>query len=80
MMILPKSKRSGKKEKVDFLGTLTFVLGLGFLALAVNELSSLGWGSPTVISYFALSVVFLTAFVFTEIKVEHPLIDLKLFK
>jgi MFS family permease len=40
----------------------------------------LGWGSTTIIVYFINALILLTAFVITELNVEHPMIDLTLFK
>ena len=80
LLILPKSESSGKKEKIDFFGILTFSPGLACMVLALNKGEKLGWTSNTILAYFALAAVLLTAFVITELKVEHPMIDLKLFK
>ncbi|MDA8085602.1 MAG: MFS transporter [Nitrospiraceae bacterium] len=80
LLILPKSEKSQKKEKIDFVGILTFSPGLAFMVLALNKGEKLGWTSHTILGYLALAFVLLTAFIITELKVEHPMIDLKLFK
>ncbi|RZV39653.1 MAG: DHA2 family efflux MFS transporter permease subunit [Candidatus Acidulodesulfobacterium acidiphilum] len=81
LFILPSSKANmKKKEKIDYFGISFFAAGLAFLVLAVNEGTKLGWSSPIIITYFVIAAVFLPLFVYTEIKVEHPMIDLKLFK
>lgn len=77
---LPAATPSAKREKVDYIGTVFFALGLGFLVLAVNEGEGLGWFSPMIITYFALAAVLLVVFIVTELRVEHPMIDLSLFK
>ena len=80
--ILPSSKANikKKKEKIDYFGISFFAIGLAFLVLAVNEGAKLGWTSPVILAYFLIAILFLPLFIYTEFKVEHPMIDLKLFK
>lgn len=80
MYILPASKKNGKKEKIDYLGISFFAAGLAFLVLGVNQGNHFGWTSPIIIGFFIASFILLPLFVYTELKVEHPMIDLKLFK
>ncbi len=77
---LPAAERSGKREKIDYLGTTLFATGLAFLVLAVNEGEHIGWTAPIILTYFILGAVLLAAFLVTETRVEHPMIDLTLFK
>lgn len=80
LLILPRNPVSAKKEKVDYLGTALFAAGLAALVLAFNNVEKLGWNSTTVIGYFVAAAVLLPLFIVVELKVESPLIDLKLFK
>ena len=80
LFILPPNQKVVKKEKVDYLGTVLFASGLAFIVLAFNEGVKLGWDSHTIMMYFASGIALLTLFIVTELKVEYPLIDLKLFK
>ncbi|HKI81402.1 MAG TPA: DHA2 family efflux MFS transporter permease subunit, partial [Pseudodesulfovibrio sp.] len=80
LFILPTQELSAKKEKIDYLGTVLFATGLTFIILAFNKGVQLGWGSYTILGYFVAGIVLMTLFVVTELKVEHPLIDLSLFK
>ncbi len=80
LFILPPNHKVEKKEKVDYLGTVFFASGLAFIVLAFNEAVKLGWESHTIITYFISGIMLLSMFVATELKVQHPLIDLKLFK
>ncbi len=80
LFILPPNQKVEKKEKVDYLGTVFFASGLSFIVLAFNEGVKLGWGSHTIMMYFLSGVVLLTLFIITELRVEYPLIDLKLFR
>ncbi|MCL5023775.1 MAG: MFS transporter [Nitrospirae bacterium] len=80
LLILPPNQKVAKKESIDYLGTIFFASGLAFLVLVFNEGVKLGWGSNTIIVYSLHACILLGLFVFTELRVEHPLIDLKLFK
>ncbi len=80
LFILPPDQKVEKKERMDYLGTVFFASGLAFLVLAFNEGVKLGWTSNTIVTYFLSSIVLLALFIITELRVEHPLIDLKLFK
>jgi EmrB/QacA subfamily drug resistance transporter len=80
LYILPPNEKNERKESIDYLGTIFFASGLAFLVLGFNEVVTLGWGSYTIIVYFIHACVLLGLFVLTELRVAHPLIDLKLFK
>lgn len=80
LFILPRSTRAATRERVDYLGAALFAAGLAFLVLGLNEGGKLGWGSPRIVGYLAAAGVLLVAMIVTELKVEHPLIDLRLFR
>ncbi len=80
MFILPPNQKTERKEKIDYLGTVLFASGLAFIVLAFNEGVKLGWGSHTILMYFVSGFILMSLFVITELKVEFPLIDLKLFR
>ncbi len=80
LYILPPNPKREEKESIDYLGTIFFATGLAFLVLTFNEVVSLGWGSYTIIVYFIHACILLGLFVLTELRVRHPLIDLKLFR
>ena len=80
LLVLPRSPKPTTRERVDYLGAGLFAAGLAFLVLALNEGGKLGWGSPRILAYFAAAGVLLAGMFVTELKVEHPLIDLRLFR
>jgi EmrB/QacA subfamily drug resistance transporter len=80
LFILPRNAKSEKKERVDYLGAALFAAGLACLVLAFNEGAKLGWASRAIAVYLVAASVLLAALVVTELKVEHPLIDLRLFR
>jgi EmrB/QacA subfamily drug resistance transporter len=79
-VILPTDERSQAKESFDFVGALTFTVGMIFLLLAINNGESWGWTSAPVLSGLSFGVILLAVFIFTETRVSHPLIDLSLFR
>ena len=67
-------------RRFDVLGAVLTVLGVGGLAFAIIEAQSQGWGSPPIITAAALAVLALVAFVVWELRVDDPLVDVRLFR
>ena len=67
-------------RRVDWPGIATITTGLGALVLALVEGNSWGWGSPEVLSLFAVSVVSLAAFVWVERRFPAPMVDFAFFR
>ncbi len=80
LFMLPPDRKTKEEKKIDYFGAAFFASGLALILLAFNKGMRLGWGSGTVITYFLSGIVLLTFFIVAELKVERPLIDLKLFK
>lgn len=72
--------------KLDWAGTVTFGLGLTVLLLGITYgiqpygNSPTGWGSPAVLGSIGVGLLLLVAFCFIELKVESPMVDMRLFK
>lgn len=66
--------------KVDYLGAGIFLLGLSSLLFAVLSGSEYGWSSPFIVGMFAVSIVLLTVFFIIELRIDEPIIPLKLYK
>lgn len=66
--------------RLDVAGLLLAAAGLGALMAGVSEGSVLGWDSPLVLAVVIVGAVLLVALVFTELRVEKPLIDMRLFR
>lgn len=64
----------------DWLGSLTFTLGLGSLLLGISLLAFPLLGTTAVYALFALAVVGLGSFFFVERRVTQPMLDLRLFR
>jgi EmrB/QacA subfamily drug resistance transporter len=68
------------KGKFDILGFFFSVIGFGSLLYGFNEVSANGWGSTKVESFLFAGVLCLIILVIVELKVKHPMIQLKVFK
>jgi len=72
--------------KLDWAGTVTFGLGLTVLLLGITYgiqpygNSPTGWGSPAVLGSIGIGLLLLAVFCFIELKVESPMVDMRLFK
>ena len=78
-LILPKTKRP-RYVALDTLGLLSMVGFLVPLLLALIEGRHEGWDSRYIQSLFGIAIVCGVAFVITELRLPHPLVDLRLFK
>lgn len=70
----------GKAERFDILGFATAATGLVSLLLAFSEGPDWGWTSYRIMGLLALGVLSLALFVAIELEVDHPLLDLTVFK
>jgi predicted MFS family arabinose efflux permease len=69
-----------KSQRFDVLGFLTIAGGLFALLLALSEGQDWGWTGYRVISLLGAAVILLALFVIIELEVEHPLLDVRVFK
>ena len=73
-------------QKIDWLGNVTFALGLTIFLLGITYGiepyggSPMGWGNPLVIGAILLGIVLLASFVWIELHVDDPMFRLDLFK
>ena len=79
---------NGKRANatIDWWGNITFALGLTSILIAMvygiqpYGSSSMGWLAPKVLFGFGLGIIFLIIFFVIELKTEHPMFNLRLFK
>jgi len=67
------------KEPFDLAGAALAAFALTSLLVGFSEIDRRGIASPLVIGAFALSVICGIAFVVVERRLEHPMVDLRLF-
>jgi MFS family permease len=77
---VPESRDESMSRKLDWLGTILTVIGLGGLVFGLIQAGSFGLGNPLVLVALAIGIVALVAFVFVEARVESPLVPLQLFR
>ena len=74
------------RQRIDWLGNLTFAAGLTILLLGITSgiepynSSPVGWSNPLVLGAIALGVALLIAFVFIELHVPDPMFRIELFR
>jgi len=78
-LVLPTSK-DPTAPRLDPLGAVLSILGFGALLWAVIEGPSAGWTSAEVLTGFASAVALLGAFVGWELRTDHPMLDVRLFR
>ncbi len=65
--------------RFDSLGAILSALAIGAMVLTINNPLDRSWQSPVVLASAAVTVVLLAAFIRTELRVERPMLDLRLF-
>lgn len=75
-VMLPPS-RSPEEGPLDLVGAVLSLLALGGVVYAVIEGPSQGWTDATVVTAFVIGVVATVLFVFWELRIEHPLFDIR---
>ncbi|HZL63822.1 MAG TPA: MFS transporter [Thermoleophilia bacterium] len=74
------------KARIDWLGNVTFAVGLLMLLVGVTYgikpygTSNMGWGSPFVLVMSGGGVLMLALFAYIELHVADPMFELRLFK
>ncbi len=66
--------------RLDPLGAVLSIVGLGSLLFGIIEGPDKGWSSPEVTLAFGVGVVGLTAFILWEKHTDHPMLDMSFFK
>ena len=67
-------------QRFDYLGAATLFVSLLALMMALTLGQRVGFGTPGILALFAAWLISLAAFVTIELKSQHPMIDLSLFK
>ena len=69
-----------RQETFDFVGAGLFTTGLVALLIALNQGHAWGWTSALTLGPIVISAALLVAFVRLELRREHPMLDLTLFR
>ncbi|ODR11954.1 MFS transporter [Mycobacterium shimoidei] len=74
------------RAKVDWVGTVMFGFGLTALLTGItysiqpHGVSSTGWTNPWVLGPLVFGVLVIAAFCVVELRVTHPMLDIRLFR
>ena len=77
--LVPKS-RDPEQAKLDPMGALLSIIGISSLVYGLIEAPESGWGSGSTLTAFAIAAVVLALFVFWELRVEEPMLDMHFFR
>lgn len=79
VFLLPKFEKL-EVEKLDVGGAITAVIMLFSLLLALSKGSDWGWTSGKTIALLLISLTSLVIFLFLELRLKNPLLNLRVFK
>jgi EmrB/QacA subfamily drug resistance transporter len=79
-LILRELAGSSDDRSFDYLGTITFLLGLTGLVFGISKGGIEGWHGPLVFGGLAAAAVFLPLFVLIERRQRAPMLDLTIFR
>jgi EmrB/QacA subfamily drug resistance transporter len=77
--LIPASK-APQSGRLDLIGAVLSVAALTVLTYAIIEAPGYGWLSVTTLGLFAVSVVLFVLFVAWEVRSDHPMLPLHLFR
>ncbi|AUI53216.1 MFS transporter [Arthrobacter crystallopoietes] len=82
VLTLTRAQEASAPEgrRLDLWGQITFALGLILVLFGLVQGPEDGWTSTHVISALVAGAVLLAIFVAIELRVEHPLLELRLFR
>lgn len=66
--------------KIDFLSIVLSTVGFGGLLYGFSVVGSDGWSSVTVISWLIIGVLFVALFIWRQLAMKEPMLELRVFK
>jgi EmrB/QacA subfamily drug resistance transporter len=78
-VLLPKSKAE-VAERLDPIGAVLSMVGFVFVLWAVIESPTKGISDPTVVMVFSAGAVAVAAFIIWELRIDHPMLNMRFFK
>ena len=78
--VIPAMKAQERTGEFDRTGAVLIFTGLAALLFALSEGQTLGWTAPVILGSLILALLALGCFVWCELKVPDPLLELRLFK
>lgn len=72
--------QTDKTATIDFASVILSTFGFGGLLYGVSTASSAGWNDPIVLTTLIVGAVSLVIFVVRQLKLDEPLLDLRVYK
>ncbi len=72
--------RQNKNAKLDYLSLLLSSVGFGGLLYGFSSASSDGWTNKVVLTTLIIGAIALIAFIIRQLKMNEPLLDLRVYK
>ena len=79
VFLIPDSKDPAA-PRLDPLGAVLSITGLGALLFAIIEAPRHGWSDPMTLGVFAIAAILLLAFAWWELHCDHPMLDFGFFR
>jgi EmrB/QacA subfamily drug resistance transporter len=77
---LVPTSRDPSQGKLDPLGAVLSIVGLGALLFGIIEGPSHGWSDPWVVAGFIVGITALASFIAWELHTPNPMLDMRFFK
>jgi EmrB/QacA subfamily drug resistance transporter len=78
--VIPSITAHERPAGFDRAGAVLIFTGLASLLFALSEGQTLGWADPVILGSLILAILTLGGFVWCELRVPEPLLELRLFK
>lgn len=78
--ILVPTSRDPEVGRFDIPGILLSISGIGLLVFTVIEGPHWGWNSLRTAGGFAVSILLIAGFVLRELRTDHPMLDVRVFR
>lgn len=79
-LIFNKKVLATKKSNLDWISAAESTLGFGLLLYGFSQVGDNGWGDPTVIAPILIGVIAIAIFVYRQLHLENPFLELRVFK
>ncbi|MGK0605503.1 MDR family MFS transporter [Enterococcus gilvus] len=79
-LFLMKSVIQLSNPSIDVLSAILSTVGFGSLLYGFSSVGNDGWGSAKVISFLVVGVIVIGLFVWRQLRLEHPFLELRVFK
>jgi len=77
--VLPREHPTAQDRRFDIFGASCQILLLLSFVFAINQVHEKGWASPVIVFMLIASLVFGFLFIYRELHVDYPVLNLRLF-